>query len=187
MSNNKLPTKGVLYLVSCASSAAEHVPDFVKQAQTAGWDVCVITTPQGANFVDIALLTKLTDHPVRSDYKRPEDPDVLPRADAIVVFPATFNTLNKWALGITDTLALGILCEYTGLKKPILAVPGIHTASGLDTHPALPRSLRLLRRYGVHVLYEPEDHPPNNRIPTKRILHVLDELVSSHFQMETPH
>ena len=178
MSNHKLSTKGVLYLVSCASSAAERVPDFVKQAQTAGWDVCVITTPQGTNFVDIAFLTELTGYPVRSDYKRPEDPDVLPRADAVVVFPATFNTLNKWALGITDTLALGILCEYTGLKMPIVAVPGIHTASGLDTHPALPRSFRLLRKYGVQILYEPENYPPNNKIPARRILNMLDEVVS---------
>lgn len=116
--------------------------------------------------------------PLRSDYKRPEEPDVLPRADAVVVFPATFNTLNKWALGITDTLTLGILCEYTGLKKPILAVPGIHT------HLALTPILRLLRRYGVHVLYEPDDHPPNNKIPATKILCVLDELVSSRFHCE---
>lgn len=180
MDNDKSPTKGVLYLISCASSAAEYMPDFVKQARAEGWDICVIATPQGTKFVNIPLLMELTGHPVRSDYKQPEDPDVLPQADAVVVFPATFNTLNKWALGITDTLALGILCEYTGLKKPILAVPGIHSASGLDTHPALQRSLRLLRRYGVHVLYEPEDHPPNNKIPAKRILSVLDELMSSH-------
>lgn len=46
---------------------------------------------------------------MRSDYKRPEDPDVLPRADAVVVFPATFNTLNKWALGITDTPYVALL------------------------------------------------------------------------------
>jgi phosphopantothenoylcysteine synthetase/decarboxylase len=169
----------ILYLITCASSAAEYVPDFVKQAQEAGWDVCVIATPEGTKFINAPYLAELTGHPVRSEYKRPEDPDILPRADAVVAFPATFNTLNKWALGITDTLALGILCEYTGLKMPVLAVPGIHSASGLDTHPALSRSLRLLRKYGVHVLYEPADHPPNNKIPAKRILQVLDELVKS--------
>jgi len=63
-------------------------------------------TPQASKFVDLALLEQLTGYAVRSDYKRPEEPDVLPRTDAIVVFPATFNTLNKWALGISDTLAL---------------------------------------------------------------------------------
>jgi hypothetical protein len=36
----------------------------------------------------------------------------LPPADAIAVAPATYNTINKWAAGISDTLALGILCEY---------------------------------------------------------------------------
>jgi phosphopantothenoylcysteine synthetase/decarboxylase len=170
-----MKSKGVLYLISCASSGADRVPDFVKLAQEAGWDVCVITTPQGTKFIDMPLLSEMTGHPVRSEYKQPEDADVLPRADALIVFPATFNTLNKWALGITDTLALGILCEYTGLHMPILAVPGIHSASGLDTHPALPRSLRMLKRYGVHILYEPGDYP-NNRIPLDRILHILNNV-----------
>jgi flavoprotein len=35
-----------------------------------------------------------------------------------VVAPATFNTINKWAQGISDTLALGLLNEATGLGLP---------------------------------------------------------------------
>ena len=128
------------------------------------------------------LIEQLTDHPVRSEYKRPEDPDVLPRANAIVVFPATFNTLNKWALGITDTLALGLLCEYTGLRMPIVAIPGIHSGSGLDTHAALARSFRLLKRHGVHILYEPEKYPPNNKIPAESILDTLHDVIKKHAQ-----
>lgn len=38
----------------------------------------------------------------------------MPPADAIAVASATFNTINKWAAGISDTLALGILCEAYG-------------------------------------------------------------------------
>jgi flavoprotein len=30
----------------------------------------------------------------------PDEPDELPAADAVVVAPATFNTVNKWAAGI---------------------------------------------------------------------------------------
>src|SRR5436190_23949203 len=110
--------KGVLYIISCASSSAPRVEELVSLAQADGWDVCVITTPQGTKFIDIPSLARLTGHPVRSEYKHPEEPDVLPRADAIVVFPVTFNTLNKWALGISDTLAVGLLCEYMGLGMP---------------------------------------------------------------------
>jgi len=65
------------------------------QAQAAGGEVCVITTPHGTKFLDLAQLEQLTGHPVRSEYKRPEEPDVLPRADALVVFPATFNTIKE--------------------------------------------------------------------------------------------
>src|SRR5258708_10791910 len=148
MSETASNARGALYIISCAASSATLVPNLVRQAQTASWEVCVITTPQGTKFIDSPLLERLTNYPVRSEYKRPEEPDVLPRADALVVFPATFNTMNKWALGISDTLAVGLLCEYTGLRRPIIAVPCFLTGGGLDTHPAFLRSLRMLRRYG---------------------------------------
>jgi flavoprotein len=39
----------------------------------------------------------------------PDEPDELPAADAVVVARATFNTVNKWAAGITDTFATDLL------------------------------------------------------------------------------
>src|SRR5947199_8554622 len=172
--------KGILYTIACAASSGILVPNFVREAQAMGWSVCVITTPQGTKVLDIPLLERLTGYPVRSEYKRPEEPDILPRADAIVVFPATFNTINKWALGIADTLALGILCEYTGLKMPIVTVPCFRTGGGLDGHPAFFRSLQMLREYGVCVLYEPEKYPQKNQVPPQVILEVLDETIKEH-------
>ena len=161
----------VLYIISCSSPVAQIVPSLVMQAQDANWNVCVITTPYGTKFLDIPFLERLTDHPIRSQYKHPDEPDVLPRANALIAFPTTFNTLNKWALGITDTLAVGLLCEYTGLKIPIVAVPV--TGEGLGSHPALQRSVRMLRRYGVHVLYQPEASLLTQANPMRAI---LDEL-----------
>ncbi|GCE15102.1 flavoprotein [Tengunoibacter tsumagoiensis] len=142
--------KGVLYVVACGSSKAELVYAFVARAQEEGWNVCAIVTPSAKKFLNIPLLSKVTGYPVRSEYKQPDEPDLLPRADGIVVLPATFNTINKWALGISDTLAVGILSEYTGLHTPIVAVPCC--SGGLDTNPAFRRSLRMLKRYGIHVL-----------------------------------
>lgn len=171
MEEEKHQQQKVLYIISCASPVARLVPELVIQAQASHWDVCVITTPHGRPFLAISTLESLTNYPVRSLYKHPDEPDLLPRADALIAFPATFNTLNKWALGITDTLAVGILCEYTGLKKPLLAVPV--TGEGLNSHPALARSLRMLRRYGVHILYEPEVSPPQNKDAFAMILSLL--------------
>ena len=180
MSQTAPTERGVLYTIACAASSATLVPNFVMQAQAVGWNVCVITTPQGTKFLDIPLVEQVTGYPVRSEYKRPEEPDILPRAGAIVVFPATFNTVNKWALGISDTLATGILCEYTGLRMPIVTVPCFRTGGGLDGHPAFFRSLQMLRDYGVRVLYEPEQYPPKNQVPPDVILEVLDETIRKH-------
>ncbi len=123
-------------------------------------------------------LAQLTGHPVRSEYKQPDEPDLLPPADAIIVFPASFNTINKWALGISDTLAVGLLSEYTGRKMPIVAIPCFKTGGGLDTNPAFLRSVRMLRRYGVHVIYEPELYPPKNQVPANVVLDELHRLIS---------
>jgi phosphopantothenoylcysteine synthetase/decarboxylase len=167
----------VLYMVVCAAGAASSVPNLVKLAQEEGWDVCVLLTPMATNFIDVALLKQLTGRPVRSQYKRPDEPDVLPQADAIVVYPGTFNTMNKWALGISDNLVLGILCECTGMKTPpILAVPVVRKGKLAD-HPAFPRSLELLRGYGVHILYDPETYPPRNEVPASIILDVLRGII----------
>lgn len=155
----------VLYVIACGSPVAHLVPGLVGQAREARWTVCVIATPQGTKFLDIPLLEQMTGYPVRSQFKQPNEPDLLPPADALIAFPATFNTINKWALGITDTLAVGILCEYTGLQTPLFVVPV--TGKGLGAHPALQRSIRMLRRYGVHVLLQPED-PVNTLLATLR-------------------
>lgn len=67
-------------------------------------------------------MTATAGHPVRSDYRQPDDPDVLPSPDAIAVTPATFNKINKWAAGISDTLALGLLIEAIGKRLPVVAL-----------------------------------------------------------------
>lgn len=167
----------VLYVITCGNSSAPRVYPFIEAAQQRGWDVCSILTPSARKFVDANRLEQITGHPVRSEYKHPDEPDVLPRADAIVAFPATFNTVNKWAMGISDTLAVGLLSEYTGLKLPVIAVPCFKTGGGLDTNPAFLRSVRFLRRAGVHVIYEPELYPPKNWVPPEITLNALDELM----------
>jgi phosphopantothenoylcysteine synthetase/decarboxylase len=149
---------GPLYVIACGAPPAAELPAFVGWAQQQGWDACVISTPDGAKFLDPAGLAQLTGHPVRQDYKRPEEPDVLPFPPAaFVVAPATFNTVNKWANGISDTLALGLLNEGLVGGQPIIAVPWPNQA--LARHPAFQRNVRFLRDCGVHVLFDPARYP----------------------------
>jgi phosphopantothenoylcysteine synthetase/decarboxylase len=142
--------KPVLYVVACGAPAAADLPPFVAEMQAAGWDVCVIATPDGLKFLDREALEARTGHPVRSGYKQPDEPDVLPPADAFVVAPATFNTINKMAHGASDTLALGLLNEGLGRGRPIIAMPVVN--ADLARHPAFPASIDVLRRWGVEVV-----------------------------------
>lgn len=150
-------TSPVLYVVACGGRAAGFLEPFVKDLQGSGWEVCVIATPSALKFMDLARLAELTGHPVRYDYKQPDEPDVLPPPDAVVVAPATFNTINKWAYGSSDTLALGLLNEAIGLDIPMIAVPTPSTA--LVKHPAFTESVARLRSWGVIVLLDPNRYP----------------------------
>ena len=144
-------TMRVLYIIVCGSPAARRVNILVESAQQAGWDVCVVTTPDGRKFIDAPALAALTGHPVRSTYKNPGDPDVLPEAHAMVVAPATVNTINKWSAGIADTLALGLIVEGIGKGLPIVAFPFTNVA--MAAHPAFGEAIERLRSWGVTVLY----------------------------------
>ena len=76
----------------------------------------------------------------------------VPEANAIVVAPATFNTINRWVAGITNTVAVGTLCESLGLDAPIVAVPNVNPP--LARHPSFRTNLRHLREWGVRVLFD---------------------------------
>jgi phosphopantothenoylcysteine decarboxylase len=49
----------------------------------------------------------------------PDERDELPAADAVVVPPATFNTVNKRAAGITDKFASQIYAELAAISTDI--------------------------------------------------------------------
>ncbi|TXS43173.1 flavoprotein [Streptomyces sp. uw30] len=140
--------KPFLYVVVCAAGIAVDVSKLIGAAQERDWEVGVIATPVALNgFFDTAAVEALTGRPIRSAWRTPADPRPFPPPDAVVVAPATFNTINKWAAGISDTLALGTLCEAYGLGVPIAVLPCV--ADALAAHPAYGDSLIRLRGMGV--------------------------------------
>lgn len=147
----------VLYIVVCGSRPAADLADYVEQLRADGWDTCIIATPSARKFMHTERLAEVSGHAVRYEYKQPDEPDVLAPPDAVIVAPATFNTINKWAAGVSDTLALGLLNEGVGLGLPIIAVPFPNVA--LARHPAFCDSISTLRSWGVKLIFDPERHP----------------------------
>jgi phosphopantothenoylcysteine synthetase/decarboxylase len=114
-------------IVACGAGPAAAIGTCVKLAEDRGWRVRVTATPAALEFFDQQAIADQTGSPVRSQYARPGAPrSLIP--DAILVAPATYNTINKWAQGISDTYALGVLAEATGLGVPIVVLPFVNTA-----------------------------------------------------------
>ncbi|MFI0738449.1 flavoprotein [Streptomyces sp. NPDC021100] len=152
---------GVLYAIVCAAGPARDAKRLVVAAKQRGWDVCVIGTSAAAEggFLDVPALQAASGRAVRSTWRREGEEKRNPPADAVVVAPMTMNTANKWAAGIADTYALGLLTEAVGLGLPVAALPFWSTA--LDAHPATRRSLEVLRSTGVRVVYGPGEWVPH--------------------------
>jgi phosphopantothenoylcysteine synthetase/decarboxylase len=151
----------VLYLFSSAAPPVYDVAKAIQNAQQRGFDVCLGLTPTAAGWLEPQRndLEQLTGYPVRSEYKLPGEPDVWPKADVIAVVPATFNTINAWALGITRDFVVGVVAEGIGKGIPMITMPCVNAA--YVQHRQFERSVSELRAMGVTVLYGEGGFVPN--------------------------
>ena len=154
------PPNRTLCVIVCGAGPAAKVGKLVTLAQERGWTVHLVATPSAMPFIDTVELKALTGSPIRSKYLSPGE-HRSPKPDAVIVAPATYNTIGKCALGISDTYALGVLAEAIGLPVPVVMLPFVNAA--LAARRPFERSIVQLRHEGVHVLLGPgtiEPHPP---------------------------
>lgn len=182
----------VLSVIVCGAGPATAIGTLIKLARERDWTVQVIATPAALEFIDLAAIEAQTRNPVRSHYRKPGSPRSA-ISDAIIVAPATYNTINKWAQGISDTYALGVLAETTGLGIPIVVLPFVNSA--LASRQPFRRSVEALRAEGVSILLGPggiQPHPPHTggslieTYPWHLALDEADRLLSSRHQPEPP-
>ncbi len=69
--------------------------------------------------------------------------------------PPPTPRINIWANGISDNVALGILAEAVGLRTHIPVVVAPFVNSALAAHPALQRSVTVLRDGRIDVIHGP--------------------------------
>ncbi|MEU9152641.1 flavoprotein [Streptomyces sp. NPDC048417] len=176
----------VIYLFGSAAPPVFDIAKVIEDAQARSFDVCLGLTPTAARWLapQLAELERLTGHPVRSEYKMPGERDVWPEADVIAVAPATFNTLNSWALGLTHDFVVGVVAEGIGKSIPTVAMPCVNAA--YVRHNQFERSVAELRAMGVRVLYGKDGFVPNQpgqgkpkEYPWDLVLDAADELASA--------
>jgi Flavoprotein len=168
-----------LSVVVCGAPPTSDVGALIRLAQRRSWTVRVIPTPDALTFVDTAALEAMTGNKVEVGYRSPSDTRP-PRPDAVIVAPATFNTINKSALGITDVHALGVIAEAIGRQVPVVMVPWVNAP--LAAREPFRRAVGQLRDEGVYVLLRGE-HPADpfgiensevSEFPWERALNVTE-------------
>lgn len=111
-------------------------------------------------MIDADDFTALSGQPVRDDYGQATAGGSRPRdADAIIVAPATYNFINKLALGINDTYALNVVAEAIGRGTPVTILPFVNAALAAR-HP-FEAAVESLRAEGVLVLLGPDQWMPH--------------------------
>lgn len=140
----------VVYVIGGAAPPIFDFEQLLQILEQREWQPCPILTPTAADWLQASHMSDIAGQPVRVDRRQPADEDSMPLADAVLVAPLTFNTANKWAAGLNDTLALGLLNELLSETVPIVAAPCVKTA--LRKHPAYINSCKLLEDCGVKIL-----------------------------------
>jgi phosphopantothenoylcysteine synthetase/decarboxylase len=151
-----------LCIVVCGAGPASRVHVLVDHAQLDGWTVRIVATPTAVTFLDAEALAEQSGSPVRSDYRTDGEPGARSSAaDAVIVAPGTYNSINKLAAGINDTYALNVVAEAIGRGTPVAILPFVNAA--LAVRRPFQQAVESLRQEGVRVLLGPDQwqpHPP---------------------------
>jgi phosphopantothenoylcysteine decarboxylase/phosphopantothenate--cysteine ligase len=136
-----------LLLAVTGSIAAYKTAFLTRLLVRAGAEVKVIMSPSAKDFITPLTLSTLSKNPVYSDVSSGEGwnnhVELGLWADAMIVAPATANTLAKMAHGQCDNM---VLAAYLSARCPVFVAP----AMDLDVwaHPSTVRNIALLESYG---------------------------------------
>ena len=140
-------------LCVCGGVAAYKSVELVRRLSDSGREVQVAMTDNALRFVGATTFQAVSGHPVRSSLWDEAAEAAMGHIelarwpDAIVIAPATANTLARLAHGFADDL-VSTLCLAT--TAPILAAPAMNHRMWL--HPATLANVELLRSRGVAIV-----------------------------------
>jgi phosphopantothenoylcysteine synthetase/decarboxylase len=160
-------TFDIAYLVASGTSTAARCPELLRGLVELGFaTVIAIPTPHAARVVAPRELADIDGVAVVESYF---DRAIRPRPPrGVVLFaPCSFNSLNKLAHGIADSLALSVVAEAIGRETPVIVGPSLNAP--LLRHPEVPRSLARLAGWGVRIV-PPVDQGEGPRLAPSAVL-----------------
>lgn len=165
------PLNTAYLIITGAGVAGEAAPALIAGLVARFATVLTIPTPNAARVIDRGTLGRLPGHRIVESYF---DTAILPRPPLglVLVAPCGFNSLNKLAGGIADTLALSVVAEAIGRGTPVIVAIACNTP--LWAHPRAQESAATLRRWGCTVLDPVRDREQTQMVPVADILAAVD-------------
>jgi phosphopantothenoylcysteine decarboxylase / phosphopantothenate---cysteine ligase len=133
----------------CGGIAAYKSAVLTRLLVKAGAEVKIIMTPSAHHFITALTLSALSKNPVLTSFEKEKTGewnnhiDLSLWADAMIIAPATANTIAKIAFGLCDNL---LLATYLSARCPVWLAP----AMDLDMlqHPSTKSNLEKVRSFG---------------------------------------
>jgi phosphopantothenoylcysteine synthetase/decarboxylase len=140
---------GRLYHVISGTTTAYRAPEIIRALQPLASDVITLMTPGASRVISPRMLMLEPGHQHVESYF---DSLILPRPPdgPAVIAPCSFNSLNKIAQGIADSLALSIVADLIGRGQPVVLALSLNPP--LFTHPRTRDSISTLRAWGISVI-----------------------------------
>ena len=187
LESNHLVNKRIALLIT-GSIAAMKAPLIARTLRRRGADVVAFASPEALRYTTIEALEWSTTNPVvtklTANAEHLSDDNLFA---AYVVAPATYNTLNKMALGIADgviTSSLGsAIGRMEGGKTQVLVAPTMH---GSLHNSILTESLHKLNRLGVKIIPPKIANGKNNLPDEKAIAFAVCRAVSQSSLKDIP-
>ncbi len=132
-----------LDVVISGSIAALQAPLFIRSLRRLGAQVFPVLSPGGEQFVTPMALEWAANNPVTTGFSGLNTHISI--HDAVVVAPASANTIASLAGGLSSTPGLALIQSALGQKKPVFVLPTMHAS--LYDSPLWQKTLEVIKPF----------------------------------------
>jgi len=176
LATQPLRDKKILLGVTGSSSIYKSI-DLARRLIRMGGIVRVVMTRFATKFISPDLFYWATGQkPFVEMTGETEHIDLTKWADAMVIAPATLNTMSKIAYGILDELLTLTAVTMLGDGKRVIVVPAMNTR--LMNSPQYKKALDILREEGVVVIPPKIEEDKAKYPPLEDLSHCIDAVVN---------
>lgn len=167
---NRLNNKNIYYIITGAPKA-RLASQIIKEMIAEGASVFTIPTKASLDFVNLNELEAIKGNIIKTNWG---ERIKLPKEDAVLIAPCTFNTLNSIAAGIANSYPLCLIASALGKNIPVFIAPAMN--KNLWDHPITKENIKKLEGWNCRIIWP---QISSRKVTMMHINRILDTLYFS--------